>query len=72
MVVQIELLHHRAVTIGELVQFAMQGLGPEFVGQTLRLLEVIDQAEGVVQGAKLDVMLAHLPRQNAVAVQVEL
>jgi hypothetical protein len=71
-IVQAELLYHRAVEVGELVQFPMQHLDPELVGQFLCLPEVGDPAEGVIHYPVFDVAFAHLPCQNAVTVAVKL
>ena len=71
-VVESELLHHRTVAVGEPIQFPVQHLRPELVGQFLCLLEAGDPAEGVIQHPVFDVALAHRPRQNTVAVAIEL
>ena len=71
-VAQFKLLDDGAVALGELVQLAMKHLDRELVGQLLRPLKVGDPAEGVVQNPILDLALAQLPRQVAVAVRVDL
>ena len=72
MVVEFELLHYRTVAVGKPVQFSVQHFHPELVGQFLRLFEVGDPAEGVIQHPVFDVVFAHLARQNTVAIAVEL
>ena len=71
-VVEPELLHHRTVAVREFVQFPVQHLHPEVIGQFLRLVEVGNPAEGVIQYPEFDVAFAHLPRQNTMAVAVKL
>ena len=71
-IIQPELLYHRAVEVGELVQFAVQHPDPELVGQFLCLPEVGNPAEGIIHYPVFDVVFAHLPRQNAVTVTVKL
>src|SRR5712691_10756749 len=71
-VAQAELPDHRAVPLGELVQLAVDHLHREVVRQLLRPLKVGDPAEGVVQNSILDLALAQLPGQIAVAIAIHL
>ncbi|MGH9629299.1 MAG: hypothetical protein ACRD7E_13345 [Bryobacteraceae bacterium] len=72
MIAQTEPPDHRTVSIGELVQLAMQHLHRELIRQLLRPLKVGDPAEGVVQNTVFDLTPAQLPGQVAMAVAINL
>src|SRR2546421_10581752 len=71
-VAQAELLDHRAIPVGELVELAVHHFHREVVRQFLGPLQVGYPAEGVVQNPILDLALAQLPGQITMPIAVDL